>query len=126
MSKKQIIPTESELEILQLLWKFGPCSVRFIHEKLADQRDIGYTTTLKIMQIMNEKGITMRDTSSRTHIYNANVQEETTKGNLLKGFLKTTIDGSTRNLVLHALGNNEISDDELEEIKALIKRIENK
>lgn len=122
---QKIIPTDAELEILQLLWKNGPSSVRFIHEKLASEKEIGYTTTLKTMQIMNEKGIVTRDTSQRTHIYFANISEEGTKGNLLNDFLKSTFNGSTRNLVMHALGNNEISEKELEEIKALINKIEN-
>ena len=86
MPAQKNIPTDSELAILQLLWEFGPNSVRFIHEKLAEKREIGYTTTLKIMQIMNEKGITIRDTSKRTHVYSANIQEDATKGSLLNNF----------------------------------------
>jgi predicted transcriptional regulator len=121
---QKIIPTDAELEILQLLWEYGPCSVRFIHEKLAANKEIGYTTTLKTMQIMNEKGITTRNTNQRTHIYFANIQEDATKGNLLNDFLKSTFNGSTRNLVMHALGNNKVSEQELEEIKALINKIE--
>lgn len=122
---RKLIPTDAELEILQLLWENGPSSVRFIHEKLAINKEIGYTTTLKTMQIMNEKAITTRDTSQRKHIYSANIREDDTKGNLLNDFLKSTFNGSTRNLVMHALGNNSVSEEELEEIKALIAKIEN-
>lgn len=122
---QKIIPTDAELEILQILWEFGPSSVRFVHEKLTENKEIGYTTTLKIMQIMNEKGITTRDTSSRTHIYAANIREDVTKGNLLHDFVQSTFKGSARNLVMHALGNQSISEDELAEIKAMIRKMEN-
>ena len=70
-SRQKNMPTESELEILQILWQHGPSSVRFVNELLNEKREVGYTTTLKIMQIMTEKGLVSRDTSSRTHVYDS-------------------------------------------------------
>ena len=118
-------PTESELEILQLLWEHGPVSVRFVHEIIAQQKEVGYTTTLKLMQIMAEKGLVTRDTSSRTHIYQAAVNEETTQKNLLEKFVDSTFRGSAMKLVMQALGNNKASKEELDQIKDLIQKIEN-
>ena len=118
-------PTESELEILQILWKDGPSSVRSINDQLNKVRDVGYTTTLKLMQIMNDKGLTTRDTSSRTHIYTAAIKEVVTKNNLLTRFIDATFLGSAAQLVMEALGNNDTTQEELERIKALIKKIEN-
>ena len=119
-----IKPTESELEILQLLWEHGPVSVRFVHEIVAQQKDVGYTTTLKLMQIMAEKGLVTRDTSSRTHIYQAAVNEEITQQNLLEKFVDSTFRGSAMKLVMQALGNNKASKEELAQIKDLIQKIE--
>jgi len=119
-------PTESELEILQLLWKRGPSSVREINDLLNEQREVGYTTSLKIMQIMNEKELVTRDTSSRTHIYRAAIKEEATKQSLLKEFITNTFNGSAKNLVMQALGGTKTSKKELDEIKKLIKEIEMK
>jgi len=118
-------PTESELEVLQLLWKLGPCSVRTINEELNKKREVGYTTTLKIMQIMNEKGLVSRDTNSRTHIYQSTLKEKDTKQGLLKEFISNTFNGSAKNLVMQALGGSKTSQKELEEIKELIQQIEN-
>jgi len=119
-------PTESELEILQLLWKRGPSSVREINDLLNEKREVGYTTSLKIMQIMNEKGLVTRDTNSRTHIYSSAIKEETTKQSLLQEFITTTFNGSAKNLVMQALGGAKTSKKELAEIKNLIKEIEKK
>lgn len=118
-------PTEGELEILQILWEDGPSSVRYVNEQLSKKRDVGYTTTLKIMQIMTEKKLTTRDTSSRTHIYRAAIKEGDTKNNLLSKFIDATFQGSAAQLILEALGNNQTTREELEEIKALIEKIEN-
>ena len=124
MSQKKYKPTESELEILQVLWEHGPSSVRFVNEKLNEKRETGYTTTLKLMQIMNDKTLTTRNTAQRTHIYQANVSEEETKSKLLQNFLDSTFKGSAMKLVMQALGNHHTSQEELDEIKALIKQIE--
>jgi predicted transcriptional regulator len=117
-------PTESELEILQTLWQHGPCTVRFVNEELNKQREIGYTTTLKLMQIMLEKGLVSRNTESRTHIYQAVVSESHTQKQLLTKFMDKAFRGSAASLVMQALGNHKASKRELEEIKALIEQIE--
>lgn len=125
-NQHSINPTESELEILQLLWEDGSASVREINDKLNEKRIVGYTTTLKILQIMTEKGIVSRNTDQRTHIYKAELQEKSTKTRLLNDFLDSTYKGSAMNLVMQTLGNHKTTSAELEEIKALISQIENK
>ncbi len=129
-------PTDAELEVLQILWENGPSSVRFVNDRLnekraaeskeGEKREVGYTTTLKIMQLMVEKEIATRNTDHRTHIYIPKIDESDTKKALLKTFVDTTFRGSAMNLVLQALGNHQTSPEELEEIKALINKIENK
>ena len=119
-------PTDSELEILQILWEHGPVSVRFVHEIVAKEKAVGYTTTLKLMQIMADKGIVTRDTSSRTHIYKAAINENQTQQQLLERFVAGTFRGSAMKMVLSALGSNKTSKEELAEIKAFIKKIEEK
>lgn len=117
-------PTQSELKILQILWDQGPSSVREVHEKISENKDSGYTTTLKLMQIMAEKGHADRDTSSRTHIYCASMSENEAKKDILTSFISSTFKGSATSLVLQALGNNETSQEDLDEIKKLISTIE--
>jgi len=117
-------PTQSELKILQVLWDMGPSSVRTVHEEIALDKDAGYTTTLKLMQIMAEKGLAGRDTTARTHIYTASIPEEQTKQSLLSSFISSTFKGSTRSLVMQALGGSETSQEDLDEIKKLISNIE--
>ncbi len=118
-------PTDSELEILQIIWQDGPSSVRAINDILNQRREVGYTTTLKLMQIMNEKGIVERDTAAKSHIYRANAREYDTKNSLLTDFVNTTFQGSAMSLVMQALGNNQASQSELNELKDLISQIEN-
>lgn len=117
-------PSENELKILQILWDLGPSSVRDVHEKISENKDSGYTTTLKLMQIMAAKGIAERDTTSRTHIYSAALSEQKTKTDLLSRFISATFKGSSSSLVLQALGNGNTTQKELDEIKALISSIE--
>lgn len=122
-------PTESELEILQILWEHGASPVRFVHDKLNENRTSGnreYTTALKLMQIMADKGLLTRNTDTRTHVYEAAVPETDTQQQLLKKFVDTTFRGSAMKLVMQALGNHEASAEELDEIKALIEKIERK
>ena len=119
-------PTEAELEILQLLWQNGPSTVRFINEKQNEEKEVGYTTTLKIMQIMAEKRMLDVNKESRQHIYSPTLDENETKGKLLDGFLKKTFSGSAMKMVMQALGNHNPSKEELDEIKSLINEIENK
>lgn len=117
-------PTDSELEILQILWLYGPSSVRLVNEELNKVKDSGYTTTLKLMQIMTEKGLTNRDTSARTHIYTASAPEAGTKTDLVRRFIRSTFRGSASQLVMSALGTGRASPDDLKEIKALIHQLE--
>jgi len=117
-------PTEAELEILQVLWHYGPSPVRFVNDKLNEQREVGYTTTLKLMQIMVDKGIAIRNTDQRSHIYEAAASEEATKTRLLDQFVDAAFNGSAMKMVMQALGQHQASQKELEEIKALIERIE--
>ncbi|NNE25412.1 MAG: BlaI/MecI/CopY family transcriptional regulator [Saprospiraceae bacterium] len=121
---RKIKPTESELEILQVLWQNGPSSVRVVNDVLNESRDVGYTTTLKIMQIMTEKGLVTRNTESRTHIYHTAVQENDTQKSLLDSFIEKTYRGSAMRLVMQALGNQKASPEELEELKAIIDKLE--
>ncbi len=119
-------PTESELEILQILWQKEEATVREINDQLNDQREVGYTTTLKMMQIMLEKGLVAREEINRSHTYKAAVSEEATKQVLLNKFVASTFRGSAMKLVMQALGNHEASKEELDDLKKLIKNIENK
>ncbi len=120
---KYIKPTESELEILQVLWEKNIASVREVHEELLKTKDAGYTTTLKLMQIMNEKGLVKRDDSVKTHIYQAAVSREKTQKHLLGKMINTLFGGSTTQLVMQALGNHQASADELDEIQKLINNL---
>ena len=122
----EIRPTESELEILQILWKNGPSTVREVNDALNKVQDkaIGYTTTLKLMQIMFEKGLLNRDESQRTHVYTAEVREGNIQSALLDRFLNAAYRGSASKLALQLLGNHKTTPDELAEIKALIAKLE--
>lgn len=117
---KSIKPTESELEILQILWIKGLATVREVHEDLASTKDVGYTTTLKLMQIMNEKGLVKRDDSMRTHVYQAAVNKEKTQKHLLGKMIDSLFGGSPTQLVIQALGEHKASVDELDKIQALL------
>jgi BlaI family penicillinase repressor len=117
-------PTRAELEILQVLWEFGPSTVRFVNEKLNEQRDVNYTSTLKQMQIMAEKGILKRDESQMKHIYIPVEAEQKTKDQLLNRFVNTLYKGSASSLVMQVLGNAETSKEDLESIKELLKKLD--
>ena len=123
MSTKAIKPTESELEILQVLWEKDKASVREVHEELLKTKDAGYTTTLKLMQIMYEKGLVSRDDTYKTHIYKASVSKEKTQQHLLGKMINTLFGGSSTELVLQALGNHKASQAELEEIQRLLNNL---
>jgi BlaI family penicillinase repressor len=119
-------PTKAELEILQVLWEFGPSTVRLVNDKLNEQRDINYTSTLKQMQIMAEKGILKRDESQMKHIYIPVEAEQKTKGQLLDRFVNTLYKGSASQLMMQLLGNETTSKDELDEIKKMLEQFEGK
>jgi predicted transcriptional regulator len=122
-STKYIKPTESELEILRVIWEKESVSVREVHEELAKTKDVGYTTTLKLMQIMNEKGLVKRDDSLKTHYYQAAVSKEKTQKHLLGKMINTLFGGSSTELVLQALGNHKASAEELEEIQKVLNNL---
>ena len=117
-------PTEAELEILQILWENGPSTVRFINDALNKKKSVGYTTTLKIMQIMSEKNLVTRDEENRSHIYTAAYKEDETQKVLLDKFLETAFGGSASKLVMQALGNRKTSKREIEEIREFLDKIE--
>ena len=124
MAKRKIKPTESELKILQLLWSLGPSSVRTINDELNKTKNTGYTTTLKIMQIMAEKGLVTRIKDGRNHIYSAAVEQQAAQRQLLDKLLNGVFGGSASNLVMQALGNHKATKEELEEIKRYISSLE--
>jgi BlaI family penicillinase repressor len=117
-------PTESELEILQVLWQHGPSTVRFVNDELSKKREVGYTTTLKLLQLMLEKVLVLREDSTKTHIYRAAVREEETQGLLLDRFVESAFGGSAMKLVMQALGNRTTSQEELQQIRRLLNDIE--
>jgi BlaI family penicillinase repressor len=116
-------PTESEMEILQILWEKGKATVRDIYEILEVNKTTGYTTTLKLMQIMHEKGLVKRDTSSKTHVYTASVSQKKTQQHFLNKFIENVFNGSASSLVMQALGNHKASKDEIEEIKNYLEKL---
>jgi BlaI family penicillinase repressor len=118
-------PTESELEILQILWEKGNCTVRDVHEILEKNKDAGYTTTLKLMQIMHEKGLVARDTSAKTHIYRALLNQEKTQQHLVDKMIDNVFNGSAARLVMQALGNHTASKDEIDSIKKYLDELGN-
>ena len=119
-------PTDVELEILQILWKEGSSTVRFVNDELNKQREneTGYTTTLKMLQLMTDKGLVSRDTSSRTHIYVALLNQADTQQSLVNRLVDTAFGGSAMKLVMQALGNKKTSKKDLEEIKKMINKLE--
>ena len=125
MNNPNIKPTEGEMEILQVLWKKGNCTVREVHEAL-NKKDSGYTTTLKLMQIMHEKGLVDRDTSSKTHIYRSLVNQEQTQQQMVNKMIDNVFNGSAARLVMQALGNKTASQEEIDLIKAYLDKLENK
>lgn len=114
-------PTESELEILQVLWSEGQATVRTVHEKLSSIKSAGYTTTLKLMQIMHEKGLVGRDDAGKTHIYFPLADKKATQNLMLGKMMHTLFDGSASALVLQALGQHKPSQDEINAIEALLQ-----
>jgi predicted transcriptional regulator len=126
-SDTPIEPTKAELEILQVLWKHGPSTVRLVNEKLNEEkRDVNYTSTLKLMQIMLEKGLLTRDGRQVKHIYAAAEEESKTKSKLLERFVENLYEGSASNLMMQLLGNKKTSKKELDAIKALIDKVSKK
>ena len=121
MARSRPRPTDAELAILSVLWANGPSTVRQVHEALADARETGYTTTLKLMQIMAEKGLVTRDESARTHVYTPAVSRNDTQRQLVTDLVDRAFGGSAAELVLQALNAHPASAHELAEIQQLIK-----
>jgi BlaI family transcriptional regulator, penicillinase repressor len=124
-SDKKTEPTKSELEILQVLWQHGPSTVRFVNDQLNEQkRAVQYTSTLKLMQIMAEKGILTRDESNMKHVYIPAVEEQKTKNFLLERFVDSMFNGSASSLMMQLLGNKKTSPKELQAIKEMIRKLD--
>jgi BlaI family transcriptional regulator, penicillinase repressor len=120
-------PTKSELEILQVLWKHGPSTVRFVNDQLNEQkREVQYTSTLKLMQIMVEKALLDRDESQMKHVYRASLEEGKAKSALLERFVNTLYEGSSSSLMMHLIGHGKTSKKELQQIKELLKKMDSK
>ena len=117
-------PTDAELAILRVLWSRGPSTVRDVHHALSTSQDSGYTTVLKLLQIMTDKGIVLRDESQRAHIYAARLSQQRTQRQLLGDLVDRAFGGSSAKLVLHALSDRPTSNEELRDIRALLDRIE--
>ena len=117
-------PTDAELAILRVLWSRGPSTVRQVHEVLSRDRETGYTTVLKLMQIMTEKGLVERDESERTHVYQARLTQEQTQQQLVDNLLEKAFGGSAAQLVMRALAAKEASADELAQIRQLLDELE--
>jgi len=119
-------PTEAELAILRVLWQRGPSTVRAVTDALQAERGTGYTTALKLLQIMTEKGLVVRNDSARSHVYQASVPAETTQRQLVDDLLDKVFGGSAGQLVVQALSAERASPEELAEIRQLLDRLENR
>lgn len=119
--RKPQLPTNGELSILQVLWDEGPCTVRQVQETLDKIRPTGYTTVLKLLQIMTDKGLVRRDESERTHVYAARLTQEQTQRQLLRDLMDRAFEGSAGNLVMRALAEDLTTEDELTKIRKLLE-----
>jgi len=117
-------PTNNELEILKVLWAKGPSTVRVVNEETSKERAIGYTTTLKMMQIMHEKGLLEREKNGKTHVYSPLVSQESTEKELSRNLLKNAFGGSAKRLVMSVLGNNKSTPRELQEIREYLEKLD--
>ncbi|HEY0406289.1 MAG TPA: BlaI/MecI/CopY family transcriptional regulator [Pyrinomonadaceae bacterium] len=117
-------PTDSELDILRVLWQRGPSTVREVYETLNRKRPTGYTTVLKMLQIMTEKHLVQRDEEQRAHVYEARLPQEQTQQQLVGDLLERAFDGSAKKLVMQALSSKKASSEDLSEIRELLDRFE--
>jgi predicted transcriptional regulator len=122
--KKSQLPTDAELSVLRVLWRLGPSTVRDVHAELASGEGIGYTTVLKIMQIMADKGLVRRDESQRAHVYEPVASQAQTQRRLLRDLAQRAFDGSPGKLVLRALADDKASKEDLAEIRRLLDQLE--
>lgn len=123
---KDLKPTNAELSILQVLWQRGPSTVREVHEELSKSRDTGYTTVLKLMQIMAEKGSLVRDEEERAHVYRPSQSQELSKRGLVGDLMEKAFGGSAQDLVMHALTAKKASSEDLAAIRKLLDELESK
>ena len=119
-------PTETELNVLKVLWQLGPSTVRSVHEELYRNTEVGYTTTLKLLQNMFAKGLVRRNDEQRQHVYSAAVSEKRTLNNLVQRWVDSTFAGSPAALAIRALDLKRVTPEELASLKALISRLEEK
>jgi len=124
MTRSPQKPTASELEILRVLWGRGPSTVREVHEALSEKKSLGYTTVLKLLQIMTTKGTVRRNETQRAHVYEAGLPAEQTKRQLAGDMLQRVFEGSASQLMMHALAGSRASRDEIEEIRRLLDEYE--
>lgn len=117
-------PTETELSILGILWKLGPSTVRQVNAELSRNKPVGYTNTLKMMQIMHEKGMLERDESSRSHIYSPSQDPDEVRNSAIDHMVNTLFGGSRSSMMLQALGNTSVSSEEIEEIRKILVNME--
>jgi BlaI family transcriptional regulator, penicillinase repressor len=122
MEQKVIKPTESELEILQVLWEKNSATVREVHEVLGKRKDVGYTTTLKLMQIMHEKTMVARDKTTKTHVYSSLISKENTQQQMVHKLVNTLFNGSTAELVMNALGSQVPSQSDIETLEQYLQQ----
>jgi predicted transcriptional regulator len=119
-------PTDSELEILSVLWQRGPSTVREVYEEINKARPTGYTTVLKLMQIMTEKGLVQRDEGQRAHVYEARLAQGETQKQLVGHLLNRAFDGSAAKLLMHVLSDQKASAEDISEIRELLDKFERK
>ena len=124
MSNEKIKPTTSELEILNILWSKGPSTVRDVHDVITESKEAGYTTTLKLMQIMHDKKLLKRDETSKSHVYTADVSQEKMQGQMVTGMIENVFNGSASRLIMQALGTHKADAKELSEIRKYLDEIE--
>lgn len=125
MEKTKAVPTTTELNLLNILWKIQPASVKHVHAKLIETQPVGYTTVLKMLQIMHDKGLVIRDESQRAHLYKAFDSEIHTQNSIIKDLLHKAFSGSKYNLVVRALGDSA-SKEEINSIRKLLDNLEQK
>jgi BlaI family penicillinase repressor len=124
MTRSPLKPTASELEILHVLWTRGPSTVREVHESLSEKKDLGYTTVLKLLQIMTTKGTVRRNETQRAHVYEACLPAEQTKRQLAGDMLQRVFEGSASQLMMHALAGRKSSPEEITELRRLLDEYE--
>ncbi len=116
------IPTESELELLNVLWEKGPATVREVHDAIARERDLGYTTVLKIFQRMTEKGLVQREESAKAHTYRPTVTQQETQSQMLRDLSDRLFSGSSTQLAMHALSMKAPNAEELEDVRKILEQ----